>query len=95
MRRWSVRLGLGAVLLGGAIAAAEEATFPAGGIAEALTARIGKPVTLVLDSGTEIGGTVAEVRGATVVLRALAGKDFYDALVVLDDVAAVQVRRAP
>ena len=86
MGRWGVRLGLGALVLW-TVAHAEDATFPAGGIAEALRA-------LVLASGTEISGTVAEVRDHTVVLRALTGKDFYDALVVVDDVAAVEVRRA-
>ena len=94
MGRWGMRLGLGAVALCWTVAHAEDATFPAGGIAEALRARVGKPVTLVLASGTEIGGTVAEVRDHTVVLRALTGKDFYDALVVVDDIAAVEVRRA-
>src|SRR5258706_11824075 len=50
-------------------ARAEDApTFPAGGVAEALKARAGKPVTLQLASGTQIGGTVAEVRDHAVVL---------------------------
>ena len=72
---------------------AEDApTFPPGGIAEALKARLGKPVTLHLASGTQIGGTIAEVRDHAVVVKGITGRDFSDALVDLDDVTAVEVR---
>jgi hypothetical protein len=68
-------------------------TIPAGEIPDVLRARIGKPVTLLLSSGKEYGGTVGEVRAQSVVLRGITGKEFYDAIVRLDDVAAVEVRR--
>jgi hypothetical protein len=72
---------------------AEDApTFPPGSVAEALKARIGKPVTLHLESGTQIGGTVAEVRSQAIVLKGVTGRDFSDALVVLDRIAVVEVR---
>ena len=75
------------------IAYAEDApTFPPGGISEALKARLGKLVTLHLASGTQIGGTIAEVRDHAVVVKGIVGRDFSDALVRLDDVAAVEVR---
>ena len=74
-------------------ARAEDApTFPAGGVAEALKARAGKPVTLQLASGTQIGGTVAEVRDHAVVLKGVAGREFSDALVLLDQISVVEVR---
>lgn len=83
-----VTLGLG--LMTGVAGA--QGAFPSGGVAEALQAHLGKPVTVVLTSGTELGGTVAGVRDGAVVLKGLTGKEFYDALVVLAHVAAVQVR---
>ena len=88
--RWG--LALAASVVCGAVALAQEASFPAGGVAEALKARVGKPVTLILSSGTEIGGAVAEVRDHAVVLKGVTGKDFYDALVLLEQVAVVEAR---
>ncbi len=72
--------------------AEEAATFPPGAVAEALKARVGKPVTLHLVSGTQIGGTVAEVRSQAVVLKGVTGRDFSDALIAIDDVSVVEVR---
>ncbi len=90
-RRWVMAGGVCLVL---AMAAhAEDApTFPPGGISEALKARLGKLVTLHLASGTQIGGTIADVRDHAVVVKGIVGRDFSDALVRLDDVAAVEVR---
>jgi len=70
-----------------------ESAIPAGSIADVLRTRTGKPVTLLLRSGKEYGGIVAEVRGDAVVLRAIVGKEFFDAIVRLDDVTAVELRR--
>ena len=90
-RRWAIASAL--VLALAVTARADDTpTFPAGGLAEALKARVGKPVMLHLTSGTQIGGTVAEVRDHTVVIKAITGRDFSDALVVLDQVAALEVR---
>jgi hypothetical protein len=72
--------------------AEDTASFPAGGIAEALKARIGKPVALVLLTGTQIGGTVVEVRDHAVVLKGVTGREMSDALVRLDYIAVVEVR---
>jgi hypothetical protein len=90
-RRWTMA---GAVWLALSAAAwAQDApTFPAGGIPDALKGHVGKSVTLLLTSGTQIGGTVGEVRDHTVVLKNVIGRDFSDALVSLDDVAVVEVR---
>ena len=52
----------------------------------------GKKVTVKLNSGEEMSGTVAEVTGKLVVLQELTGKEFYDAAISLDKVAAVIVR---
>jgi hypothetical protein len=90
-RRW---VGVGAMWLALAVTAhaQDTATFPAGGIAEALKARVGKPVMLHLASGTQLGGTVAEVRDHAVVVKGITGRELSDALVRLDQIAAVEVR---
>ena len=83
----------GAMLALAVTAHAQEATFPPGGIAEALKARVGKQVTLHLASGTQLGGTIAELRDQAVVVKGITGRDLLDALVRLDQVAAIEVRR--
>ena len=54
-----------------------------------LDASVGRTVTLGLASGQEISGTVAKVGDHVVHLSRVAGRDFYDAVVVLDRVDAV------
>jgi len=49
-------------------------------------------VTVKLDSGDELTGKVGEVTGKLVVLQALSGKEFFDAVINTDDIAAVLVR---
>ena len=90
-RRWVVAGGVW-LALASAVWAQDSPAFAPGGVADALRARVGKVVTLHLNSGTQIGGTVAEVRDHAVVLKSLTGRDFFDALVVLDDVSVVEVR---
>jgi hypothetical protein len=90
-------LGLGLIIaLQGAVPAAAQTAgdggIPAGDIPDVLRARVGKPVTLVLRSGKEYGGTVGEVRGQAVVLKSLSGKEFFDALIRMDDVSAIEIR---
>jgi hypothetical protein len=85
-------LGFGLLVAVQAAADGGEAGIPAGDIPDVLRARVGKPVTLILRSGKEYGGTVGEVRGQSVVLKSLSGKEFYDALVRLDDVSAIEIR---
>jgi hypothetical protein len=90
-RRW-VMPGVVCLALMTAASAEDTPTFPSGGIAEALKSRLGKPAMLHLASGTQIGGTIAEVRDHAVVVKGITGREFSDALVNLDDVAAVEVR---
>jgi hypothetical protein len=92
-RRWIATAGT--LLATAVVAHAQEATFPPGGMGEALKARIGKPVVLYLVSGKDFGGTLAEVRDLTVVLKGITGRDFSDAMIRLDQIAVVEVRRQP
>ena len=57
-----------------------------------LSAQKGKRVTMRLRSGQEITGTVSTVTGKLVQLGAVAGKEFFDAVVPLEAVEAVMVR---
>ena len=82
----------GMLLAVAVVAHAQEATFPPGGIGEALKARIGKPVLLHMTSGTQLGGTLTEVRELTVVIKGITGRENSDATVRLDLVGAVEVR---
>ncbi len=57
-----------------------------------LNKQVGKRVTIKLTSGHELEGTVAKVGPAAIHLSQLAGKEFFDAVVRLDQVSAVIVR---
>ena len=50
---------------------------------------VGRAVTLHLTTGQELTGTVLYVGDHAVQLSKLAGRDFYDAVVLLDRVDAV------
>ena len=53
---------------------------------------IGKSVTLKLSSGEELGGKVGKVGAEAVQITEISGKEFYDALIPLNNIVAVIVR---
>lgn len=57
-----------------------------------LTRQIDRKVTLVLSQGQELTGTVRSVGDGVVQLSDLSGRDFYDAVVDLQKIAAVVVK---
>ena len=59
-----------------------------------LDQQVGKRVRLKLVSGQDLEGQVARVGSQAVSLTELAGMEFFDATVRLDQVAAVIIRRA-
>jgi hypothetical protein len=61
-------------------------------LADNLTALKGKTVTVALSSGQTITGMVGEVKGNLLHLVKLSQKDFYDALVVLDHISAIETK---
>ena len=74
---------------------AEEVKFEANdsaSIKSNLEAFVGKTVELKLASGGEIAGVVASVGREVVHLQALTGKEFYDAVVRIDQISAVVAR---
>jgi len=74
-------------------AIADPVDFAAGDTAATVLKRqVGQSVELRLKSGDKIGGKVAAVGDKAVHLSALTGQEFYDAVVVLDDISAVVIR---
>jgi len=59
---------------------------------ENLTALKGKTVTVHLASGQALTGTINDVKGNLLHLVKLSQKDFYDALVAIDRISAVEMK---
>lgn len=57
-----------------------------------LTTQKGKRATLRLRSGQELTGMVRDVSAKLVVVGAVAGREFFDAVVPLESVEAVLIR---
>lgn len=57
-----------------------------------LTEYVGKRVAIKLNSNEELEGTVTKVGDNLVHLSKLSGKDFYDAVVVIDRISTVSMR---
>ncbi len=51
-----------------------------------------KPVELVLRNGKSYRGNLGSVGDHAVVVTEIAGREFYDAYILLDDITAVEVR---
>ncbi|MGQ0587510.1 MAG: hypothetical protein ACT4PK_09960 [Gammaproteobacteria bacterium] len=79
----------GAVLLACAGAAVAQS---APSIEATLSANAGKRVTLRLKDGDELTGILAGTSPVTVKLVELSGKEFYEAVVRIDEIGAVIVR---
>ncbi len=65
---------------------------PAPSIEATLNAHAGKAVTLKLADGSELGGRLDGVSPVTVKLIELSGKEYYEAVIRLDQISAVIVR---
>ena len=61
-------------------------------LADNLTALKGKTVIVTLAGGQTVSGTVKEVSAGLLHLEKLSQKEFYDGLVILDKIAAIEVR---
>lgn len=79
------------LLVGAALGASLGAQAEDDSLRGALQDRQGKVVTLVL-AGSELTGTVARIDAGSVKLTQLVGKEFFDAVVELDQVQAVVFR---
>ncbi len=66
---------------------------PTDTIASVLKRQIGERVELRLKSGEKLDGKVTAVGEKAAQISALTGQEFFDAVVVLDDISAVVIRR--
>jgi hypothetical protein len=57
-----------------------------------LERHVSRTVTVKLRSGEEVGGTVTRLGNGVVHLAKVSGRDYYDAIIALDAIAAVFVR---
>lgn len=62
------------------------------GIPDNLKSLIGKKVNVTLGSGKTFSGTVKNVGAHMVHLEKLDGKDFFDALIRVEDISAIDTR---
>jgi len=95
---WLAVIGAGCFILPGNLpAAAPEAAQAVSfnvntSMADNLAALKGKTITVTLSTGQAITGTVAEVKGNLLLLTRLSQKEFYDALIAIDRISAVEMR---
>jgi len=82
----------GLLLLSPAVMAGSPQVNKGDTIQTVLTAQKGKQATIRLVSGEELTGKVGEVTDKLVVLQALSGKEFFDAVIKMGDISAVLVR---
>jgi hypothetical protein len=74
-------------------AMAQDVNISAGDTAQSvITAQKGKKVTLRLRSGQELSGSVRDANAKVVVLGAVTGREFFDAVIPLEAVEAVLIR---
>jgi hypothetical protein len=57
-----------------------------------LTRQVGQKVELRLKSGEKLSGTVKAVGTSCVHIGALAGQEFYDAVIAKEDISAIVIR---
>jgi hypothetical protein len=72
--------------------AQEVAVSPNDTLQSVLIAQKGKRVTVRTSGGQELTGTVREATGRLVVLGAVTGREFFDAVLPLEAIEAVLIR---
>jgi hypothetical protein len=80
-------------MAGAKVAAIEGMAYNVGAsLQDNLKSLVGKKVYVTLDSGKTFGGVVKEVGNNFVHLEKLDGKDFFDALIRIEDISAVDAK---
>jgi hypothetical protein len=85
-------LALMATLAASALADGKVGFTPSDTVASVLTRQVGQRVELRMKSGEKLAGKVEAIGEKTVHLSSLTGQEFFDAVVVLDQVSAVIIR---
>ena len=96
MRRifFAVVLAVGLVIASQGIALAQEKPSfnPSISLKDNLLSNVGKRVSLMVSSGESLEGTIEKVGDHFVLVSKLSSKDYFDALVKIDEVRAVVFR---
>lgn len=93
MRNLTSLVLFGLTLAAAQVGAAQELRIGANDTMQTvIAAQKGKRVTVRVRSGQDLTGTVREVSGRLVHLGAISGREFFDAVVSLESIDAVQVR---
>jgi hypothetical protein len=93
-----VIVGVVFLLLGSGAVQAQEKTIAfhdSQNMAEALKPHMGQNVVLMLHSGKEIQGKLEKVGANLVLISKLTGKDFYDAVIRIDQIEGFQLKVRP
>lgn len=61
-------------------------------ISDNLNALQGKRVTVTFESGKQYTGTIKSVKGGLLHLEKIEGKEFFDALIRVDSIVAIEAR---
>jgi hypothetical protein len=85
-------LALIATLTATALADGKAVFAPSDTIVSVLTRQVGQRVELRMNSGEKLAGKVEAVGIKTVHISSLAGQEFFDAVVALDQISAVIFR---
>ena len=88
----SVLFGLALAAAQVSLAAQELRIGPNDTMQAVIAAQKGKRVTVRVRSGQELTGTVRDVSARLLHLGAISGREFFDAVVPLESIDAVQVR---
>ena len=96
----AIAVGMGALFSGAEVSAQQKTATTVEGanfntsasLADNIKAFVGKDVFVHLRSGKTLQGYVKSVGSALLHLEKLAGRDFYDALVRIEDVSAIEAK---
>jgi hypothetical protein len=85
-------MGLFIASQGGAAAQEKPSFNPSITLKDNLASNVGKRVSLMISSGESLDGTIEKVGDHFVLISKLSGKDYYDAVVRIDEVKAIVFR---
>lgn len=90
--------GVNSILISQSYSAGEEGTKEVArfdvntSMVDNLAALKGKSVTVTLSTGQPITGTVSDVKGNLLHLSKISQRDYYDALIAIDHIAAIEAK---
>ena len=93
-----VIVGVVFLVLGSGVVRAQEKTIAfhdSNNMAEVLKPHVGQNVLLMLQSGKELQGKLEKVGANLVLISKLTGKDFYDAVIRIDQIEGFQLKVRP